>query len=198
MSYLGCIHTLLGVLRRLCPLEARIQQTSKLPGGCHLSANTHILTLCLTLFIHYTPSTSTMPSNKLTESATYANVSGIAESCVPADQPASFSPLYIANIRLTNLLPPSRHIVGSDPRARCRESAAMEPQFTIGEPEVRNTSLPSDIYAAWARFPRLHITQDMLENETATRGLVFELIVCWATAFWQYQGAVAQQTITWA
>lgn len=41
----------------------------------------------------------------------------------------------------------------------------MVQQFTIGEPDVRNASLPSYMHAAWARYPRLDITWHILENQ---------------------------------
>lgn len=50
-----------------------------------------------------------MPSYS-TGFATDDNVSGIVESRVFTDRPASFSPLQTATSRFSNLLPPSRHI----------------------------------------------------------------------------------------
>lgn len=45
----------------------------------------------------------------------------------------------------------------------------MEPQLTIGEPDFRNAPFPSDMCAAWAHYPRINITWDMLINQTTAR-----------------------------
>lgn len=77
-----------------------------------------------------------------------ANVSGITEFHVPTDQLALIPPIYTATSRRTNLLHLARRIAESDISVRCREAAAMEPQFSIDGPEFRNDPLPSDIHAA--------------------------------------------------
>lgn len=99
-----------------------------------------------------------MPSNNLARSATDANVSGIAESRVLTDRPAQIPPVYAATSRRTNRLLSSLYIAGSNIPAHRREAAAMEPQFTIGQPVAQNEPLLFATYAAWARYPRLNIS----------------------------------------
>lgn len=70
-------------------------------------------------------------------SATDTDVSGIAEFRVRADQSAPIPHIHTATFRRTNPHPPSRCIAGSDIPVRNKGAAAMEPQLTIGEIDVR-------------------------------------------------------------
>lgn len=65
--------------------------------------------------------------NISTGPATKLNLSGIAEFQVPADQTASIRAFYIAGAPRTDLLLPSRRIVGSYIPACRWEAAATEP-----------------------------------------------------------------------
>lgn len=97
------------------------------------------------------------------------NVSKLSISCVPAEKPKLAPALYIATFSRTNLLSPFRHIAGSNAPTHCSRAAALEPQFTIGEPEVWIVHLASDMYMAWARYLRLNVTNDMLEILTVPK-----------------------------
>lgn len=78
-----------------------------------------------------------MPSNNSTGSTTVATASEIAESHVPADQPAPISPIHTTTFRRKNLLSPSRRLAESDIPACRREAAAMEPGVSISFRLVR-------------------------------------------------------------
>lgn len=73
-----------------------------------------------------------------TGSAIDASVSGITESRVPADQPATIPPIRTATSRRTTLLPPSRLIAGRKIPIFRKKGAAIELQFMIGEHDDRN------------------------------------------------------------
>lgn len=93
---------------------------------------------------------------------------GIAKSRVSDDQPALMTFVHTETSRLTNPFPPSLRIAGSKIPACRREAADIHEQLTIGEPDVRNAPLLSDVYAAWACYPRLTLTWDKLKIQTAT------------------------------
>lgn len=76
-----------------------------------------------------------------TDFASDANVSGIVESRVSADQRAPVLPIHPATSRRISLLPPYSRFAGSDIPICPREPAAMEPRDTIREPDVHNTPL---------------------------------------------------------
>lgn len=86
--------------------------------------NTHIIVLCFSLSIQLFWSASTMPSNA-TGFTTNANVSGIAESRVPAHQPAQISPVHVSTSRRMKVFSASRRIAGTDISACCREATAL-------------------------------------------------------------------------
>lgn len=77
-----------------------------------------------------------------------ANMSGITESCVPTNHPEPTTHFHISTSRQTNLLPLSCRIAGSAILAHRRKAAATEPQFTIGEQDLRDAPLASTIYMA--------------------------------------------------
>lgn len=69
---------------------------------------------------------------------TDASVSGITECHVLVDHLPPFPPIYPATSHRANVLLPFRRIAGSDTPVLCRESAGVELQDTIGEPDVYN------------------------------------------------------------
>lgn len=107
-----------------------------------------------------------MSSNNSTGSTTDASLSGIAESRVFAYQAVPDPLVNSATSRHTKLLPPSRLIIRSCLPARHREAGTIKSQFTIGKSDIRNTFYLL-ICTAWARGPKLNITWDMFENQTA-------------------------------
>lgn len=127
----------------------------------HYSLNTRLPILRLLLFIHPYSLTSAVQSNNSSWYATDASISGIAESRVPADQPEPASPFHTATYRRTNLLPPSRRIAGSDMPIHHMKAATMEPQFSIGEPDVQDALSPFSMHADWAGYSK---TKHCLEH----------------------------------
>lgn len=102
-------------------------------------------------------------------SATDANVSGIANSRLPTDQPAPVPPIHASTFLRINLFSSSRRMAGSNIPARHREAALMELHFAIGEPHVRKAPLHSSMDMAWAPYTKLNLIWDMFENQTAAR-----------------------------
>lgn len=107
-----------------------------------------------------------MPSNEA-RSASNASLSKIANSRVPTHQPALIPSIYTATSFLTNVLSPFRRIAGSDIPVCRGEAAAIEPRDTIGDPDVRDASLPPDLHVTFSRFSYTNITLDQLEHQTA-------------------------------
>lgn len=132
LSYCGRIHALLE--RAWFPSFSGTAYFTKLNTvwGVVIHSNTHVCIFCLLLFIHNYPSTSNITWNISTTSAIDANVSGIAKSHVPADQPASLFSVRTATSRRSDIFLPSRLVVGSNIQAWHREVAATEQQLTFG------------------------------------------------------------------
>lgn len=87
-----------------------------------------------------------------TDSATNANVSGITEFCVPANQPAPATSIHTPTSRRTNLLHPSRGIALIDVLTCFFEATVSSRKIPlIGEP----------------RFAHVIMTQDQSEHQTA-------------------------------
>lgn len=52
----------------------------------------------------------------------------------------------------------------------CRKkAAAIEPQYSIGEPDVRTAHFPADLYSSWDCYTMLNNTRNMLKNQTTAR-----------------------------
>lgn len=90
-------------------------------------------------------------------------------SCVPVHEPTPASFIHNVTSRRTDNLSPSHCIAGSNILVCPRKVADMEPQLTIGEPDVRNAPFSSDMHAAWAHYSRLSTTWDMHYIRAATR-----------------------------
>lgn len=152
MPYLGCINALLNGASSSSSFLSTLSTDLDPTWGCYNSRNTHNPTLLLSLFNHYFPSSSTMPSKNSTESTSDGSLSGMAGFRVAANHPAPISLVHNAASRRTNILPSSSSIAESNIPARCREAAAMEQQVSIGEHDIWNGPLLPDIYAAWPCF----------------------------------------------
>lgn len=137
MLYHVCLHALLESALSFLSFGSTYLTNQNITCECHHYFNTYIPIFCL----------STILSNNLTGSAIYASVSMIAEFHVCVDLPAPVPPVHTATFHRTNLSM-SRCIAGVNILARLRAGAAMEPQLVIEEPDVRNTPLSSDMYAA--------------------------------------------------
>lgn len=109
-----------------------------------------------------------MPSNS-TGSAPDAKAFEIAESRVPADQPASIRPIHSATSRRTSFLLPSQDIFCSKLSIRRRNVATMETRDTIRDTDVCSAPLLSDLHVTLARYARIDITWDQLEQQPAAR-----------------------------
>lgn len=77
-------------------------------------------------------------------SAIDANLSEIAESRVPYDQPVAGAPNHTPTSRAANLLPMSSLTAGSDSNACRRKRASLDPRDSIQEPDVCNALLRTD------------------------------------------------------
>lgn len=77
-----------------------------------------------------------MASNNLTGFATNANVSGMVEYFVSADQLPPASLVHTANAPRANHLSPSRQISGSNILVHRKEAASVELHFMIGNSDV--------------------------------------------------------------
>lgn len=150
----------------LCRLFATHIQPSAKPPWCFFigfSSTNLKPSFDLHFFVHHKfPSISIM----LSSSSGYAadnNVSGIADACVPADQPAPTPPVHTATSRHSNLLPLFRRIAESDIPAHLREADSMNLQDAVGEPDVCSFPLPPHLYATWARQAHINITLDQLK-----------------------------------
>lgn len=169
MLNIGCIHALKGTASSFSCSKFTYFYNLNTAWECHNSFNLHIFPLCLSRFIQYFPSISSMLLNNLTEFATNAIVPGISESLVLADQSASNPPVHSSTSRGGNLFPPFRCISCRYKPVRHREAAAMEWHLTIRELDLQNNPLLSDLYLALSCYPSLSTAWDILSSHTATR-----------------------------
>lgn len=91
----------------------------------------HAPIFCQALFIHQYPLTLTMPLEKSAEFATDANMSGIAESRVPAGQLTPDPAVHFVITCCINFLPPSRRIAESDIPALRREDGTTAHDWEV-------------------------------------------------------------------
>lgn len=109
-----------------------------------------------------------MPSSS-TVTASDGNVFGTAESLVCTDPPTQVPLIRTAISHRLNRLTPSQCAAGSDTLIRRLSSTTMDPRCTIGKPDLHKTPLPSDLHTAWAPYPSLNVTGELLEHQTAAR-----------------------------
>lgn len=114
----------------------------------------------LASFIIHQFSSTFIILSESTGSATNASVSGITEIPLPNDLLAPISPLHIATPTHISPLAPSCHIARTYISARRQKMAAMEPNYTIGQPDVQYAPSTSDLFATWVRYPHINVTYE--------------------------------------
>lgn len=100
---------------------------------------------------------------------TDASVFKISKSCMHANPPAQMSFIHNAIFYCFSLLPPSRRIAENELLIFHCNAAAIGTRFTTGESNVCSIALPSALYAPLVRYPKLKITRDLLQSQTAVR-----------------------------
>lgn len=128
---------------------SHIYPVAKSPGGVfikHPSSIPRRPFYCLQFAYGQFPYIAILPYSS-TNFGTNANVFGIAESVVLANQKVPIPPIRTSTSRRTNLLPPSCHKAWIDIPVRCSEAPAMQPRDIIGEPDVCLVSLSPSLHA---------------------------------------------------